>query len=89
MLEEHLDEKKHLSALAQAVDQDDWTAIRREGEYLLQLLRNHIWKEDNILFPMAEDLLDEEARLRTRQGFEKIGSCCPECACSHDPSQPA
>jgi hemerythrin-like domain-containing protein len=79
MIEEHRDERVHLDRLAEALDLNDAAAVVSHGHAVLQHLRNHIWKEDNILFPMAERLLDRAARERVLAGFAGIGCCCPEC----------
>lgn len=36
------------------------------------LYPNHIWKEDYLLFPMANKVLDADERRQLRQAFEKI-----------------
>lgn len=41
------------------------------------LLRQHIHKEDNILFVMAERLLDADARKRLMQSFDRVEALTP------------
>jgi hemerythrin-like domain-containing protein len=36
------------------------------------LLREHIDKEDHVLFPMAKSMLDHDAVQRLRAGFERV-----------------
>jgi len=45
------------------------TAVRRYAH----LLRDHIAKEDNVLFPMADRLLSPEAEREVNGGFEQAG----------------
>jgi hemerythrin-like domain-containing protein len=68
MLFEHTQGRACLAAIrlnldaAERGDPQALTAIRRSAESYVHLLREHIWKEDNILFQMARRLLsDEEA----------------------------
>lgn len=37
------------------------SAVRRYASEYVQVLRQHIWKEDNVLFPMARQVLDPQA----------------------------
>ena len=47
---------KHIEAAGQG-DADAIRVALDHGEYYIELLRNHILKEDNILFNMADGLL--------------------------------
>lgn len=87
MLEEHRDEKVHLDGLRRALEAGEREVVITHGRHILKHLRNHIWKEDNILFPMAERLLGAEEIEVVRKGFQAIGCCCPECgpACDAEP----
>lgn len=40
----------------------------------VELLRAHILKEDNALFPMADDMLSEDDQQRLMQAFERVES---------------
>ncbi len=44
---------------------------KHAAEYI-ELLRQHIQKEDNVLFRMAEQLLTQEDDKRLTEGFEAI-----------------
>jgi hemerythrin-like domain-containing protein len=44
-------------------------AIRRSAESYIHLLREHIWKQDHILFEMARRLLSEEDAAQISQQF--------------------
>ena len=80
MLEDHRDEKKHLEELRVAVRSDNRSMAIGHARFILEFLRSHIAKEDNVLFPMAERILSAEARERVQSGFQSIGACCPQCA---------
>lgn len=60
---------------AVAGDAEAQARIRRLAADYSGLLRNHIWKEDNVLFPMAEKLLVSEADCRRlSEGFRLPGA---------------
>jgi hemerythrin-like domain-containing protein len=48
-------------AAARGGDPEARAAVRRYAGDYVGLLRNHIWKEDNVLFRMAQHVLDEQA----------------------------
>lgn len=45
-------------------------------EFLAKNLEDHIYKEDNILYPMALETLDEKEWKQVRKKFDAIGYCC-------------
>jgi hemerythrin-like domain-containing protein len=53
MVREHRLGREHLDAMSRAVAGDDAAAFRQASENYVRLLREHIAKEDNVLFPMA------------------------------------
>ena len=59
MLEEHRDEKEKIEQIRGALEAHPASGARERitaaGRYILDLLRAHIQKEDNILFPLAEN----------------------------------
>lgn len=46
--------------------------LRRSAEQLCALLREHIWKEDNILFPMMRNMMGEAALGRAAKAASRI-----------------
>lgn len=74
LLHEHRHGRDLVSALAKGVedyvrrDLDAKQAVANAIDSMVELYSNHIWKEDNMVFPLAERLLplDERARLATR-----------------------
>jgi hemerythrin-like domain-containing protein len=46
--------------------------IARAIDGIVTLYPNHIWKEDEMVFPMAARLLPDEARAELHEGFEKV-----------------
>jgi len=82
MVEEHKDLralKKGLNSLASG-PRDDFGKYQRDlneiaGE-LVQYLRDHIFKENNILYPTALDVLPKDEWTKIKEDADKIGYCC-------------
>ena len=78
MLAEHAAGRQYAKALksaAQAIQSGDTSAIRRaimSSRSYITLLRQHIYKEDNILFPMAEQVIPAEGHAEIMDDFEQI-----------------
>lgn len=80
MLLEHEDLRNTNTELQQAVteylggsdNRDCEEAIRKHGSHFIGVLREHIDKEDNIVFMMAEMHLDETVMGEISQLFESI-----------------
>lgn len=78
MLVEHDEGRRRVRAVAEALSQakkGDSLAIASLKENLLayvQLLRAHIDKEDDILYPMADQLFTPEDQRALTEAFEKI-----------------
>ncbi|MBI4244829.1 MAG: hemerythrin domain-containing protein [Planctomycetes bacterium] len=82
MLEEHKEEKELVSKLKNLIRTNpvkNTVEIQKTGLEIIHFLRNHIWKEDNVLFPLAEKTLSDEEKKRISVGFDSIGTCCEEC----------
>ena len=78
MLYEHERGRELTRALRQAADQMDQgdtqareQVIHSAFDYVV-LLRQHIYKEDNILFPMADRVIPESEHEIVWDGFEKV-----------------
>lgn len=51
--------------------------FHRAAASYVELLRAHISKEDNVLFPLAESLLDDAGRAEVLAGFERAEQALP------------
>lgn len=60
MLFEHGVKRSYVENLRDAVLQNEEEAIRSNSKDIINLMREHIYKEDNILYPCAKDVLSEE-----------------------------
>ncbi len=76
MLREHEDGRMHVRKMDElaGVKRDAKTTnelIRHTRGYV-ELLSQHIQKEDNVLYPMANQILTSEDQEDLREGFEKV-----------------
>lgn len=80
MLHEHELGRSHVRAMAAAIDAaaaGDREAVARFSNHALayiDLLREHIQKEDHCLFAMADQAFDEEDQQRLIEIFDKVES---------------
>ena len=78
MLREHEMGRGYVSAMSRtwgtymAGDKSSSGEIMQNAQEYILLLRNHIEKENNVLFVMADDLLSEKKQDELFEGFEKI-----------------
>jgi len=68
MLAEHAEGRQLLGVIGAGTDREVAEAIRG----YVALLRAHIDKENTILFPLAEHILDEDERRRLAAGFAAV-----------------
>ena len=86
MLHEHTLGRKLLAGIrerlpaASAGDAPACASIRAFAAQYTDLLRSHIWKEDNVLFNMARRVLDEAGSRDLIQKFAEPGACSPDAA---------
>jgi hemerythrin-like domain-containing protein len=89
MLEEHAREKTLVRDLRASLEQAGGGAnLRRAVGAFVSHLRLHIQKENEVLFPMAENLLPPEQKEIVFDGMRRIGSCCAACSDAHDKPVP-
>jgi hemerythrin-like domain-containing protein len=80
MLEEHEMGRAHLKAIADAraaAEQGDAEALTEIKRHLLgyvALLRDHIYKEDNILYPLADEAMTEKDQEVLNEAFDRVES---------------
>jgi len=79
---EHMDMQKAKEVLKEVIDNGDIEIIKSmllfEGKFLIQKMRDHIMKEDEILYPAALDLIQSEDWFKIKEKFDCIGYCCSE-----------
>lgn len=81
--EDHVEfkaKKKNLNEIAMNAENKDFKefleTISPIIEFLTKNLDDHIYKEDNILYPMAYQTLEKEEWKDVRKKFDAIGYCC-------------
>ena len=88
MREEHVNikaKKEELYQLAKTPEKIPYhkfvKRVKEISEYLIEELPNHIYKEDNILYPMAIDVIPKENWKKLKETCDNIGYCCftPKC----------
>ncbi len=78
MLHEHNEGRRYTAALQSAAEKmkaGDESAIAdvvRNAFDFVNLLREHIMKEDNVLFPMAEQVILADAMQQVRDDFQRV-----------------
>ena len=72
--------KQELYKIAQNPEDYEFKDFREKGielgEYLTRELESHIFKEDNILYQVALQLLSDEEWQEAKREADKIGYCC-------------
>jgi hemerythrin-like domain-containing protein len=77
MLDEHEQARTYTRAMGEAAqkldagDESAAKAVVRSAQNYCALLREHIAKEDNILFPMADDVIPEDQLPKLEQQFDE------------------
>lgn len=78
MLKEHQQGRKHVAQMKAALTQyengDDSAAVKlkTQADAYISLLNQHIDKENNVLFPMADQYLPENRLAEMKTGFDRI-----------------
>lgn len=78
MLQEHDEGRRRVRAVAEALPQarsgqaSALSTVRSNLLAYIQLLRAHIDKEDNVLYPMADRLFTPEDQRALTEAFEKV-----------------
>ncbi len=73
MLYEHDLGRQFVKELQTGLDQDDPAKALAGAKGYANLLKDHIFKEDNILYPMADEALSDKIKDEMLEKFEKIG----------------
>lgn len=77
MLHEHTMGRKLLADIRRSLptadqgDEEACATVRDRASQYISLLRNHIWKEDNVLFPLAQGVLDESISQQLMERFQR------------------
>jgi hemerythrin-like domain-containing protein len=72
MCVEHEIGRKHVASMRTHLAEGDFDELRKEAKWYVALLRNHIQKEDVVLFPMGRQVVAPDAIERMRREFEEL-----------------
>ncbi len=80
---EHIELKKRKKALGKLIEdrlslsyEEFKDKLQEISEYILKVLRDHIFKENNILYPTALESLQDDEWNEIKTKFDSIGYCC-------------
>ena len=72
MLHEHDSGRKHISNMREQAAAGDLAALKNESLAYCALMRDHIAKEDEVLFPMGRAMLTPEEIAEVQAGFDAV-----------------
>jgi hemerythrin-like domain-containing protein len=73
MLVEHDEGRAFVKGMETRLNEGDKTRVVRNARAYAQLLKEHISKEDDILYPMADEALSEKTKKQMLEKFKEIG----------------
>lgn len=71
MLQEHTQGRDYIAQMGRSLDRKDINGFNNAAVQYRDLLRRHIEKENNVLFMMADNLIDEQAQNFLFEQFEQ------------------
>ena len=72
MLFEHDEGRKSVKMIESGMNEKNKNKLIKGAKNYIQLIREHISKEDNILYPMADETLSEKVQKTMLEKFKKI-----------------
>jgi len=72
MLLEHSTKRDYLTKMREAIKENDEDKLKENTRAMISLLRDHIYKENNILYPCVQDVLTKEELANLALQCEKI-----------------
>ena len=72
MLMEHTAKRNYLTKMKEALKENNEDKLKENTKSMISLLRDHIYKEDNILYPCAQDALTGEELASLASQCKKI-----------------
>jgi len=71
MLQEHAQGRDYIAQMSKSVDDQNISGFNNAAVQYRDLLRRHIDKENNVLFMMADNVIDEQAQSVLFEQFEQ------------------
>jgi hemerythrin-like domain-containing protein len=72
MLLEHQKEREFLKAIIGSLDKNQFESVLEHSRGFGELVKDHVWKEDNTLYPMGKKVLSEADSQKLVTGFDGI-----------------
>ena len=72
MLHEHDTGRQYVKGMIEALACDNKQELIENAKGYCYLLQNHIYKEDNVLYPMAEQALDESQKQQVEELYNLV-----------------
>lgn len=72
MLHEHDEGRTFVYGMEQGVSENNTNKIIQNARGYGKLLRDHIYKEDNVLYPMAEEALSDEQKELVNKKYTEV-----------------
>ena len=72
MLHEHEEGRQYINNLEEGIANSDKEQILTNARGYCLLLRDHIYKEDNVLYPMAEQALSEAQKEEVQAKYKQV-----------------
>ena len=74
MLVEHDEGRRNVKLMESGLNEKNKSKLIEGAKGYIELIREHIFKEDNILYPMADEALSNEVKKTMLEKFKKISS---------------
>ncbi len=72
MLHEHDEGREFVKGMEKGISENNTEALIEQTRGYCILLQNHIYKEDNVLYPMAEEALSDEQKDLVNQKYQEV-----------------
>lgn len=72
MLHEHDEGRQFVKGMEQGISENNKALLIDNARGYCMLLQNHIYKEDNVLYPMAENALTDEQKELVNQKYHDV-----------------
>jgi len=74
MLVEHNEGRNFVKGMKEGLEKNDKNVLIENARGYVNLIREHIFKEDNILYPMADEAISDEVEKSMLEKFKKINT---------------
>jgi len=72
MLYEHDEGRKYVKLMEEGINKDSPAMVVEGAQKYIMMIREHIYKEDSIMYPLAEDYIEKEVEKNMLKNFKII-----------------